>query len=751
MAPESTIILFSAFYDPWMSGAERCVQEVVGRLSGRYHFTLFTCRLSRTVPARESRSGHEIVRLGVGHPIDKWLFPLLAPLAALRVRAAVAHAVMESYAGIALWVLCLLRPRMRTVLTLQSGDLDNDAKQRRIPAWLWRRIHRSPDRVTAISRFLADRAVRLGADPVRVSVIPNGVDLSRITPQRPAERVAHRIVCVARLSWEKGLGELLEALAIVRRDVPDAHLVLVGEGKERIALEAKARALGVAPAVDFRGALPNAEALAVLRTADVFACPSRAEGLGIVFIEAQACGVPPVGTRVGGIPDVIQDGKNGLLVPLEDAEALAAALMRVMKESGLRERLVAGARETLARFDWQGIVEHYAALYGRLLQGRSVLIATGIYPPAVGGPATYTYTLAPRLVERGWRVRIVTYGDAATRKTGHDGAALHVVSRVLPPGLRHLAYLLSAFRRARDADLVYAQDPVSSGLPASLAAFLRRRRFAIKVVGDHAWEQGQARFGVRALLDDFQKRRFGFRVELLRAVQRFVVRRAARVITPSRYLAGIVAQWGVPEARVRVVENAVHAMDVPTPPDAEALAARTPEIVSAGRFLPWKGMWELVGALPAVRARVPGARLTLIGDGPERPRIEAEVARLGLGDAVTFTGRLPQPEAFGRVAAGRVFVLYTGYEGFSHQLVEAMSSGVPVVASDAGGNPEVAAHERNALVVRWGDAAALTAAIVRLLEDAALSARLAAEARKTAALYPEERMVSGTVDALSDF
>lgn len=749
MAPEPTIILFSAFYDPWTSGAERCVQEVVGRLSDRYHFTLFTCRLSRTVPARESRPGHEVIRLGIGHPVDKWLFPILAPLAASRCRATVAHAVMESYAGIALWVFGLLRPRVRTVLTLQSGDLDSDAKQRRIPAWLWRRIHRAPDRVTAISRFLADRAVRLGADPVRVSTVPNGVDLARITPQRPEERVAHRIVCVARLSWEKGLGELLEALATVRRDVPDAHLLLVGEGAERGALEKKARELGIAAAVDFRGALPNAEALSVLRTADVFACPSKAEGLGIVFIEAQASGVPPVGTRVGGIPDVIRDGENGLSVPVGDPAALAGALLRVMREPGLRERLVAGARGSLARFDWQAIAERYAELYDRLLQGRSVLIATGIYPPAVGGPATYVSSLAPRLVERGWRVRILTYGDAATRKSGHEGAVLHVVPRVLPPGLRHAAYGLAAWRRTRDVDLVYAQDPVSAGFPAVLAAMVARRRFAIKVVGDYAWEQAQARFGVRTMLDAFQATRSGAAVERLRRVQRFTVRRAARVVTPSRYLAGIVARWGVSASRVRVVENAVHAAAVP-PPDADALAARTPEIVSAGRFLPWKGMAQLVAAMPAIRARVPDARLTLVGDGPERPAVEAEIARLGLQEVVTLTGRLPHDAALARVAEARVFVLYTGYEGFSHQLVEAMASGVPVVASDAGGNPEVAVDGRNALVVRWGDAAALVEAVVRLLQDADLGARLAAEAGKTAASYPEARMVRGTVAALAD-
>lgn len=749
MPEKPTIIVFSAFYDPWMSGAERCVQEVVDRLSDRYHFVLLTSRLSRRVPARETRAFGEIRRVGIGHPVDKWLYGVWAPLAALGVRARVAHAVMESYAGIALWVFGLLRPRVRTVLTLQSGDLDSAKKQRRIPGRLWARIHASPDRVTAISGFLRERAVRLGADPARVSVVPNGVDLSRIVPQRPEERVPGRIVCIARLAWEKGLGDLLAAVAEVRRSVPQAHLVLVGDGADRAALEARTKELGITDAVTFRGALPNADALAVLRTADVFACPSLAEGLGIVFIEAQACGVPPVGTRVGGIPDVITDGESGLLVPANDPAALAAAVRRVLTDAPLRERLVAGALASAARFDWQKIVPAYDDLYHQLGSARSVLFATGIFPPAIGGPATYVRTVAPLLAARGWRADIVTYGDAKT-DPAPAGTTRAVVLAALPPGVRHAAYVWRVLRRARRADIVFAMDPVSSGLPASLAAVFARRTFVIKIVGDYAWEQGQSRYGVTDLLDLFQEKRYGGAVERLRRIQRFVVRRAARVVTPSRYLAGIVRQWGVPEARVRVVENAVDAHGLPLAPDAAALAARPPEIVSAGRFLPWKGMAQLVVALPAIRARVPGAHLTLIGDGPERPAVEAEIARLGLGDAVTLTGRLPHGAVLARCAAARVFVLYTGYEGFSHQLVEALAAGTPTVSSDAGGNAEVARHEENALVVRYGNAAALVDAVVRLLGDADLSARIAAAGQRTAAQYTVSRMTDGLVAALAD-
>lgn len=748
MSEKPTIILFSAFYDPWMSGAERCVQEVVDRLSDRYHFVLLTSRLSRRVPARETKAFGEIRRLGIGHPIDKWLFPMLAPLAALRVRARVAHAVMESYAGIALWLFGLLRPRVRTILTLQSGDLDMEKKRARIPGWLWRRIHASPDHVTAISHALKERAMQLRRDPTHVEVIPNGVDLSGIPQALPEERVPHRIVCIARLSPEKGLSDLLTALTRLHRHVPDAHLVLVGDGKERATLEAQARQLGVAGSVTFRGTLSNAEALAVLRTADVFACPSLAEGQGIVFLEAQASGVPVIGTRVGGIPDVILDEHDGLLVPPNDPDALADALRRVLKDRVLHDLLAANGPASARRFDWSDFVSRYAGLY-ELGHPRGVLFATGIYPPAIGGPATYVEAVATIVVRAGWRTGIITYGDARTA-AAPSGCVIRVVSGSLPVGVRHLAYAWRTWRMARRFDIVFAQDPVSAGLPAAIAAHVARRLFAIKVVGDYAWEQGQSRYGVTDLLDVFQTKRYASAVERLRSIQRFVVRRTVRVVTPSKYLAGIVRQWGVPEARIRVVENAVDTQGLRRAPDAVALAARPPEIVSAGRFLPWKGMVQLVAAMPAIRACVPGARLTLVGDGPERARVEAEIARLGLADAVTLTGRLPHAEVMRRVAAARVFVLYTGYEGFSHQLVEALAAGTPTVSSDAGGNAEVARHEENALVVRYSDEAALVDAVARLLGDAELSARIAVAGQRTTEQYTVERMADGLLAALSD-
>jgi glycosyltransferase involved in cell wall biosynthesis len=121
--------------------------------------------------------------------------------------------------------------------------------------------------------------------------------------------------------------------------------------------------LNVESAVRFTGPLPNREALAEVAASGMFVLPSLGEGLGIVLIEAQALGVPAVGTRVGGIPDVIEDGVSGLLVPQKDPEAIAQAVIHLCKNPELARRLADGATSRLSRFDWDRIVERYAEIY----------------------------------------------------------------------------------------------------------------------------------------------------------------------------------------------------------------------------------------------------------------------------------------------------------------------------------------------------------------------------------------------------
>ncbi|MCB9798582.1 glycosyltransferase family 4 protein [Candidatus Nomurabacteria bacterium] len=357
------VVIFSAFYDPFMSGAEQMVKEILERIGEKYSMTLVTARIRRDLPKREQRDGYDIIRVGTGTKIDKFLYPLLAPFAARRLQPRIVHAILESYAGIALYFLKFVYPRAKRILTLQSGGLDHEDKQKEFFLKLfWRKMHSTPHKVTAISRFLAQRGQKFRAETVDLT--PNGLDFSHVPKGVPQKE--GRVICVGRLSWVKGHKYLLEAWPLVLKEVPGARLVLVGDGDERKNIEKQTRELSIQDSVKLLGNLPHDEVLREMSQSEVFVCPSLAEGLGIVFIEAQACGIPVIGTNVGGIPDIIEDNQTGYLIETKNPDQIAEKLIVLLKDKELRKRFVESSQHTVKKFEWNTIIAKIDEIYTSL-------------------------------------------------------------------------------------------------------------------------------------------------------------------------------------------------------------------------------------------------------------------------------------------------------------------------------------------------------------------------------------------------
>lgn len=243
---------------------------------------------------------------------------------------------------------------------------------RRVPnlpkAGRWTRaVYRHAARVVAISTAVSDvlRAWEPQVKPVR---IPSAASLQTPDPQRLAVlRLAYpgplRIGQVGALvDHHKGQRVLFEALRLTPA-LAQCPVLLIGAGEDEAALRREAHDL---PQVVFTGFVDNvADHLAAL---DLFVFPSREEGLGSVLIDAMAQGLPIVASRVGGIPELIEDGQTGLLVPPGDAPALAAALTRLVADAELRARLGAAARQAAAAYTPEAMAAAYAALYHDIAQ-----------------------------------------------------------------------------------------------------------------------------------------------------------------------------------------------------------------------------------------------------------------------------------------------------------------------------------------------------------------------------------------------
>lgn len=202
-------------------------------------------------------------------------------------------------------------------------------------------------RVVAVSEAVRDETARtLGVPPERITVIPNGVNTHEFTPT-PRPVVAPVIGCTGRLHRKNGHRILLDAFAAIREAVPEARLLLVGDGPERGPLERTVTRRGLGGAVTFAG--EQADVRPWLHRMAVYVQPSIAEGMSNSILEAMACGLPVVATRVGGTPEVVEDGVSGLLVPPDDPSALATSLLTLLGDPARRAAMGAAGRDRVAR------------------------------------------------------------------------------------------------------------------------------------------------------------------------------------------------------------------------------------------------------------------------------------------------------------------------------------------------------------------------------------------------------------------
>jgi glycosyltransferase involved in cell wall biosynthesis len=287
------------------------------------------------------------------------------------------------------------------------------------------------------------------------------------------------------------------------------------------------------------------------------------------------------------------------------------------------------------------------------------------------------------------------------------------------------------------------------GLAAVGVAKLTGKPLVVRLSGDYAWEQGRMRFGVQQTLDVYTKNRAiaPWRVRLLAYLQTYVTTRAVRVVVPSAYLKSIVTQWGISKEKINVVYSALYPLEVTGTRDVmrSQLNYSYPTIVSAARLVPWKGFPALITVLNDLQKRYPDISLLIIGEGEQRRQLESQVAKYGLGEHVRFTGRISKDALGAALRAADVFVLNTAYEGLSHQLIEVMDLGVPIVTTKSGGNPELITNGVNGYLIDFNDTTQLEEAITRVLGHPESRERMTQAARLRSKDFQKDRVVGELV------
>ena len=372
-------------YFPVIGGAQVQVQQLSEALSGQsWEVAVITRRHSyahpRGLPARGAQQGIPVRRLYSrgGGKLGSALFVASGLwFFARRGRGGVYHAHDTGAAG---W-LAVLAARLlggRSLIKLRTGRnaYEDSLRSPLVRRGFWALV-RTADRVIVVNREVQAWLIDSGLPPERVAWIPNGVDTERYCPPSAGQRAAARarlglkagdraVLYVGRLEHMKGVDVLLRAwAALAPSDRQDARLLVVGDGPERSNLEALAGALETGDSVHFAGEQPAV--LPYYHAANLFALPSRTEGLSNALLEAMACALPVVVSNIGGAKDLVQDGHNGLVFESEDAAGLTARLEALLSNPAVWARYGQAARASvMANASLTATIERTAERYRQL-------------------------------------------------------------------------------------------------------------------------------------------------------------------------------------------------------------------------------------------------------------------------------------------------------------------------------------------------------------------------------------------------
>lgn len=650
-------------------------------------------------------------------------------------------------------------------------------------------LARTTDALIAVSPEVREDLVALGVAPrERIHVVRLGLDLDARTTAGPDAGAAERAALgvdpgsflvgwLGRMTAIKRVDVLLEAFAGLRAVEPRAELVLAGDGPLRTTLEQQAAALGIAEHTHFVGFRTHVGS--IYAALDAIALTSANEGTPVAVIEALAAGVPAVATDVGGVSDVVPDGRAGFLVPACDADALADRLARLAREPGLRARMGAeGATWVHERYSVPRLVRDVDELYRSLLdkprsgrgltapldpaypddvraripratQKRRIVLLSQYFPPEVGATQSRMQSFAEYLHARGHDVTVIAefpnhpFGVIPEQYRGHvlddDRSNGYRVLRVWVKANEEktqrtrLAFYLSYSALATAvapitgrADVVVATSPpLFTALAGAALARLKRAPFVLDV--RDLWPA--AAEALRQISATGWMRRSA------EAAERWLYRDAAAVVAVTQPFCDHIDALRRRPPETALIPNGTLEMFFDAKADAGVradLGARD------GEFLvTFAGTHGIAQALPSVldAARIvgDGVRFAFVGEGPIKSALEEQAHALEL-ENVHFHPQVPMAATPPMLASSdALLVPLSGHPTFEQfvpsKLIDYMATGRPVVLSAAGEAARLLDRAGGGVVVRPEDPDALAAALIALASDPARAVALGERGR----------------------
>ncbi len=301
-----------------------------------------------------------------------------------------------------------------------------------------------------------------------------------------------------------------------------------------------------------------------------------------------------------------------------------------------------------------------------------VLLAAGIFPPDIGGPATFADALFKVLPEYGCEVRVLTYGKFEVRSSKFEVEAVIRKQNIF---LRYLKYFYKVWKLSRWADIIYAFDIISVGLPCAIVKLFRpKMKLIVRLGGDHLYETALERGWFEGTMKDYyREKRFGIRGRFIYMLNQFVLKRCDRVIFNAEFLRGLyISERGVKEEKTLLIKNIrpVFNFDgIDILEKGEAV-----KILYIGRLTAVRNLLGLLKAYTAIRPDLKAkTSLEIVGEGPEGKKLKAYIEKNGLGSRVQLYPKLPHSQALRKMGESDLLVIPSYTECNAHTIAEAGS------------------------------------------------------------------------------
>lgn len=362
---------------------------------------------------------------------------------------------------------------------------------------------------------------------------------------------------------------------------------------------------------------------------------------------------------------------------------------------------------------------------------KRILLVSGIYPPDVGGPATYVPKLARHLVDNGHQVTVLALTDNKRSNPKPNEWELKLVSRKIPLQLRIFWVAIQIAWIAKKADLIFA-----NGLhqEVAISQFLIKRPAVAKVVGDPVWERYRNKKKSSISIEDFSRLNQEVGIRMQRRFLSWSLNKFSFVTAPSKELIDLLKLWGISTPKLLIQNGTLCTKGAQNDQIYDA--------ISISRLVPWKNLDLLVEA-----AAEGNFRIAICGDGPEKDRLQ-ELARAQAAN-VAFLGELTSNQVQHELGRAKSFVNISSYEGLSFSLIEAMMGRKACIVSNIEGNTAVIQNNLNGLVIPLGSKSALVDAIKMCISNPERAKYLGENARITAEMnYCEGKQLDKMMNAI---